>query len=124
MPKDKERRILEYLAYIAVKYHVDSDTLFDLFVEAWKKKKSIFKDLGVLCREKSGESAAFLFTVNRKVASQFPLLTTTLEHSDYTKGYLRYILNDVKMLRGSVKGYRGRPTRTGGGHYSTLVSKT
>ena len=123
MPKNNERPILEYLAYMAVKYHIDSDTLFDLFVEVWKKKKSIFKDLSVECREKSGESAVFLFTFDRNVASQFPLLTTILQQSDHTKGYLRYLLSDIKTLRGSVKGYRGRTARTGGERYSTLVSR-
>jgi len=75
----KHFRVLEYLAMLAAKNSVDADEFFDSIVEAWKKDESQCKKLTVTCRERTRDSAIFLFTAAHNTIAQFPIPTTILQ---------------------------------------------
>jgi len=99
----KDGRILEYLAQIAVKYKVDSGEFINCIVDAWDHEESECKQLTIRCREKTKNSAIFLFTNNRKVVAQFPIPTMILQGRNQLESYTRTILakmSSVKSLKG------------------------
>lgn len=85
----KDRRILEYLARMAVMHKVDSSGFFDCIVEAWNHKESGCKQLVIRCRKKTKDSAIFLFTNVQKVVAQFSIPTTILQGSNQLESYMR-----------------------------------
>jgi replication factor A1 len=101
----KDRRILEYLARIAMMYKVDSSGFFDCIVEAWNHKESECEQLVIRCRKKTNDSAIFLFTTNvQKVVAQFPIPTTILLGSNQLESYMRTM---QPRRASSVKSYEG-----------------
>ena len=74
----KNRRILDYLARIAVMHKVNSSEFFRCLLEAWNHEESECNQLVIICRERTKNSAIFLFTNSRKVVAQFPISTTIL----------------------------------------------
>jgi replication factor A1 len=85
----KDRRILEYLARIATVHEVDAIGFFDCIVEAWNHKESECKQLAIRCREKTNDSAIFLFTNVQKVVGQFSIPTTILQGNNQLEGYMK-----------------------------------
>jgi len=85
----KDRRILEYLARMAMMHKVDSSGFFDCIVEAWNHKESGCKQLVIRCRKKTKDSAIFLFTNVQKVVAQFSIPTTILRGSNQLESYMR-----------------------------------
>lgn len=101
----KTRRSLEFLARIAVKHNVKSSRLFDCMIEAWDQEESECGELRVVCREKTGDSAVFLFVEDQRVLGQFPLPTEVLTGEDPIGGYMEV----VRSRRDSeVKSYEGK----------------
>ncbi len=78
----KDRMTLMYLARIAVKSEVDSSEFHRCVVEAWNQEESKCEQLSIRCREKTGDSAIFLFTTGSDVVAQFPIPTTILEGTE------------------------------------------
>jgi replication factor A1 len=85
----KNRRILEYLARIAVMHEVDSSRFFDCIVEAWNHKESECRHLVIRCRKKTKDAAIFLFTNVQKVVAQFRIPTTILQGDNQLESYMR-----------------------------------
>lgn len=104
----KDRRILDYLARIAMMYKVDSSGFFDCIVEAWNHKESQCKQLVIRCRKKTKDSAIFLFTNVQKVVAQFSIPTTILLGSNQLESYMR-TMQPRKVS--SVKSYEGANPR-------------
>jgi hypothetical protein len=98
-----DRRILESLALISMKYGIDSDDFFDGFVEAWKHQESTCESLLIECRKKTRNDAVFLITNNLKVVAQFPIPKYILEKSnplkefEYAKALRRTIAERAKL---------------------------
>ena len=104
----KDRRILEYLARMAVMHKVDSSGFFDCIVEAWNHKESGCKQLVIRCRKKTKDSAIFLFTNVQKVVAQFSIPTTILQGSNQLESYMRAM---QPRRVSSVKSYEGANPR-------------
>jgi len=109
LPKSKERRSMEQLALIAFKNKIDADSFFNLMMEAWHKEEAEYQSLAVTCRQKTKESAFFLFTVGGKILAQFPISTKTLQRD--LKRYLKYRLGSVRRGEWPTQGIRGRPSQ-------------
>ena len=75
----KHVKALEYLAILAVKNSVDAVEFFDSIVEAWKKDESQCKQLTVRCRERTRDSAVFLFIATHNTMAQFSVPTAVLQ---------------------------------------------
>jgi len=103
----KDRRILEYLARIAVKYKVDSTKFPNRLVEAWKKDESKCDQLTIRCRKRMEDSAIFLFTTDGKVAAQFPIPTTILQGNDHLQVYMRRCVGMIPARTSSPKKHEG-----------------
>jgi len=88
----KDRRILDYLARIAVMYKVDSSEFFNCILEAWNHKESECNQLVIICREKTKKSAIFLFTNGQKVVAQFSISTTILNGKNQLESYKKFQL--------------------------------
>ena len=104
----RDRRILEYLARIAMMHEVDSSGFFDCIVEAWNHKESECKQLVIRCRKKTNDSAIFLFTNVQKVVAQFPISTTILQGSNQLESYMRTM---QPRRASSVKSYESANPR-------------
>jgi len=100
----KDRRILEYLARIAMVHKVDSSEFFNCIVEAWNHKESECKQLVIRCRKKTNDSASFLFTNVQKVVAQFPISTTILLGGNHLERYMKAI---QPRRASSIKNYEG-----------------
>jgi len=75
----KHVRVLEYLAILAVSNSIDANEFFDSIVEAWKEDESQCKQLTVRCRERTRDSAIFLFIAAHNTIAQFPIPTLILQ---------------------------------------------
>ncbi|MFB0504539.1 MAG: hypothetical protein ACETWE_11950 [Candidatus Bathyarchaeia archaeon] len=87
----KDTRALIYLATLAVKYNVDSRQFFKHILEAWKQEESKCEQIIISCREKTDDSAIFLFTTSQKVVAQFPISTKILREENQLEDYVRMI---------------------------------
>jgi replication factor A1 len=81
-------KYLNYLALISIKYGIDSNDLFDSFVEAWGHQASACKNLMIECREKTRDNAVFLMTKGFEVVAQFPLSTNIFEKTNPLKEFV------------------------------------
>lgn len=91
-PSSVNRKILEYLARVAVMYEIDSSKFFNCIVESWNQEKSECKPLITRCRKKTKDSAIFLFTAGRKVVAQFPIPTEILQGNNFQlEGYMKLV---------------------------------
>lgn len=84
-------KILNYLAFISVKYEVDFERLFDSIVMAWKFESSVCDNLLIECREKINDQASFLITKNRRIVTQFHLPEQLVKEGDLLKEFKPYI---------------------------------
>lgn len=87
----KDTRALIYLATLAVKYNVDSRQFFKHILEAWKQEESKCEQIIISCREKTDDSAIFLFTTSQKVVAQFPISTKILREENQLEDYVGMI---------------------------------
>jgi hypothetical protein len=78
---------LEYLVLISMKYGIDSNNLFNSFVEAWKRQQSTCESLLIECRKKTRYNAVFLVTNGFRVVAQFPIPKRILEETSPLKGF-------------------------------------
>ena len=84
-------KALESLAIIALKYKIDSSELFDCIMQAWSKEKAECGQLSIICRQKTEDSAIFLFTTNQGVIAQFSIPVATLQGKNPLESYIRMI---------------------------------
>jgi len=78
-------KLLEYLAFISMKYGIDWEKFFDSFVEAWKRQQSTCESLSIECRKKTRDNAVFLITNGFRVVAQFPIPKHILEETSPLK---------------------------------------
>ena len=78
-------KALEYLALILMKYGIDSNDLFNSFVEAWECQESTCESLSITCRTKTRDNAVFLITKGVKVVAQFPIPKHILKETNALK---------------------------------------
>ena len=79
----------EYLAFLSIKYNVDSDKLFYALISAEENQKSKCGSLSIICRNKTRDEAVFLITKGSKVIAQFPI----------SKKFLMDKTNPIKNFR-------------------------
>jgi replication factor A1 len=91
----EDRKAIEYLAIIALKYDIKSDEFFDCILKAWNQEKAKCKKLDITCRQKEGDSATFLFTSSQGVVSQFSIPTSIFQRKNPLEDYMRMISNRV-----------------------------
>ena len=91
MHSSKDRKTLESLAIIAVKYRIGSSEFLNCIVEAWNQEDSKCEQLIVRCRKKTEDSGIFLFTTGRKVVAQFQIPTKILQGKNQIDDYMRMI---------------------------------
>ena len=87
----KDRKAIEYLSIIALKYNVKSSEFFDCIVKAWNQEKTKCRKLDIVCRQKTKDSATFLFTSDQDVVSQFSIPTSIFQRKDPLKDCLQMI---------------------------------
>jgi len=63
----------EYLAFLSIKYEVDSGELFYALISAEEKQKSRCGNLSIECRGKTQDKAIFLIMNASRVVAQFPV---------------------------------------------------
>ena len=80
-------KALEYLALILKKYGIDSNDLFNSFVEAWECQESTCESLSITCRTKTRDNAVFLITKGVKVVAQFPIPKHILKETNPLKNF-------------------------------------
>ena len=91
----KDRKAIEYLAIIALKYKIKSSEFFDCILKAWNQEKAKCRKLDITCRLKTEDSATFLFTSNQDIISQFSIPTSIFKRKDPLKDCIRMISNRV-----------------------------
>ncbi len=105
----EDGRVLENLAKIAVLHNVDAGEFFNRIVEAWDHQRSKCEQLIIECRERTKNSAIFLFTANRMVVAQFPISITVLQGKHQLENYTKTILAGIS----SVKNFAGVDSKIG-----------
>jgi replication factor A1 len=105
----KDGRVLDNLAKIAVLHNVDAGEFFDRIVEAWNQQKSECQQLTIECRERTKNSAIFLFTTNRMLVAQFPISISILQGKHPLESYTKTILARIS----SVKNFAGVDSKIG-----------
>ena len=86
-----DRKALAYLAIIAVRYEIDPSELLDHIKRAWSHEESESKQMTIECREKTEDSATFLFTAGEKIVAQFPIPNRVLQGKYPLESYTRMI---------------------------------
>jgi replication factor A1 len=105
----KDGRILEYIARIALTHKVDSSEFFNCIVEAWNQEESECKQLAIRCRERTKNSAIFLFTNGRKVVAQFSIPLIILQGKNQLESYMK----TISAKTSSVKNFKGENSKIG-----------
>ena len=90
----KDRRVLEQLARIAVKYNVDSNEFFSTIRYAWNQEEARCKPLVITCRMKLKQSSSFLFTTNGEIIAQFSISTTIVQGKNPLERYVKILLSE------------------------------
>jgi len=93
-----EKRLVEYLAKISVKYEVDSDKFFAPLVNAWKNKRAVCENLVIECREKMQDQGIFLLTSGGGWIAQFPLPEHVLKETNPLKELAQEMLLRAQSL--------------------------
>ena len=84
----KRQKILKYLAIVAVKNNVDANEFLNCIGEAWAQEASKCGQVNVRCRERTKDSAIFLFTAGHEVLAQFPIPTEILQGKNELEDYM------------------------------------
>jgi replication factor A1 len=87
----KDRKAIEYLAILALKYKIGSSEFFECVLKAWKQEKAKCRKLNIVCRQKTGDSAIFLFSISQDVISQFSIPTSIFQRKNPLENYIRMI---------------------------------
>jgi replication factor A1 len=74
-----------------LKYKIDSSEFFDCIIQSWNKEKAECRQLSIMCRQKTEDSAIFCFTDDQGVIAQFPIPVTILQGKNPLEGYVRLI---------------------------------
>jgi len=98
----KDGRVLETLAGIAVLHKVDASEFFNRIVEAWNHEGSECERVIIECRERTKNSAIFLFASDRKVVAQFPISITILQGKNQLESYSKAILAGISSVKNFV----------------------
>ena len=77
------RKAIESLESIATKKDIDVSEIIQSVSKAWDKGESQCGQLTVKCREKSEDSAIFLFTDENEVVAQFPISMNIIQRSSW-----------------------------------------
>jgi len=80
-------KALEYLALISMKYGIDSNNLFNNFVEAWECQESTCESLSIECRKETRDTAVFLITKGFKAVAQFSIPKHILKETNPLKNF-------------------------------------
>ena len=95
----------EYLAFLSIKYEVDSSELFYALISAEEKQKSRCGNLSIECRGKTQDKALFLSMNDSRVVAQFPVSEEfLLERGNPIKDFMKTDMirrHLVKKSRGS-----------------------
>ena len=99
---------LEYMAFISVKYRIDSKVFFDTFVRAWEFQESVCNSLSIDCRKKTRENAVFLITKGFQVVAQFSISNDILQKNNPLKEFvdkmpLRKIRTEENFVHPQIK---------------------
>ena len=109
MYSNKDGRILENLARIAMLHKVDASEFFNCIVEAWNHEGSECEQLAIKCPKRTKNSAIFLFTTGREVVAQFPISIAILRGKNQLESYTETILARTS----SVKNFEGVTSKIG-----------
>jgi replication factor A1 len=93
----KERKTLEYIARILIKYDIDPIKFLDCLMEAYKKGESEIEELNIQCRQKKSVSSIFLLTFRKEVIAQFPISIRILQRKKQLESLMK-ILSKRKSL--------------------------
>jgi replication factor A1 len=105
----KDRQAIEYLAIMALKYKADSNEFFNCILKAWNHVKAQYRNLNIICRLKTKDSATFLFTAGQDVVSQFSISTSILQGKNPLEGYIQMISTGIptrNVVNPKIKGLR------------------
>jgi len=95
----------EYLAFLSIKYEVDSGELFYALISAEEKQKARCGNLSIECRGKTQNKAIFLIMNDSRVVAQFPVSEEfLLERGNPIKDFMKTDMirrHLVKKSRGS-----------------------
>ena len=95
----------EYLAFLSIKYEVDSGELFYALISAEEKQKARCGNLSIECRGKTQDKAIFLIMNDSRVVAQFPVSEEfLLERGNPIKDFMKTDMirrHLVKKSRGS-----------------------
>ncbi|PIU59151.1 hypothetical protein COS86_05765 [Candidatus Bathyarchaeota archaeon CG07_land_8_20_14_0_80_47_9] len=95
----------EYLAFLSIKYEVDSGELFYALISAEEKQKARCGNLSIECRGKTQDKAIFLIMNGSRVVAQFPVSEEfLLERGNPIKDFMKTDMirrHLVKKSRGS-----------------------
>ncbi|MCJ7430224.1 hypothetical protein MUO83_03280 [Candidatus Bathyarchaeota archaeon] len=109
----------EYLAFLSIKYGVDSGELFYALISAGENQKSRCGNLSIEYRGKTQDKAIFLIMNDSRVVAQFPVSEEfLLEQSNPIKDFMKTDMIRRHLLKRS-KGSRSLPIgdlRTGMSH--------
>jgi len=87
----KDIKAIEYLTIIALRYKIDSSEFFDCILKAWNQGKAKCRKLNIICREKTRDSAIFLFTTGQDIVSQFSIPTSIFQRKNPLEDCIRMI---------------------------------
>ena len=93
----KERKTLEYIARILIKYDIDPKKFLDCLMEAYKKGESEIEELNIQRRQKKSDSSIFLLTLRKEIIAQFPISIRILQRKKQLEGLMK-ILSKRKSL--------------------------
>ena len=109
----------EYLAFLSIKYGVDSGELFYALISAGENQKSRCGNLSIEYRGKTQDKAIFLIMNDSRVVAQFPVSEEfLLEQSNPIKDFMKTDMIRRHLVKRS-KGSRSLPIgdlRTGMSH--------
>jgi len=96
----KDRRILESLARIAVENKVNPNEFSDRIVYAWNHEGSECGHLAIRCRQRTRDSAIFLFTKGqgRDVIVQFPISIAMLREKNQLGSFMETVLAQTSSV--------------------------
>jgi replication factor A1 len=95
----EERRVLEYVARIAVKHTINPSAFFNCIVDSWSKEEARCEELAIRCRKKTEDSAVFLFTRGGRVLAQFPIPTSILQGNNQLERLMKMIFSESSSAR-------------------------
>jgi hypothetical protein len=81
-----------------VKHRIEASEFFNCVLEAWNQQESKCKHVNVRCREKTRDSAVFIFTSGHEVLAQFPISTEFLQGKNDLERYMHMVNIKVRPV--------------------------